>query len=256
MPSPSFLPSFVFVRPDSEKAALVPLTLTIEPTIDGTRIVGGIDRRLKPWTLTVSWAIRSSRFYETPVSRSDERPLMRTTVKDYGAAYRAACRAVEEIDSRDIQAAFRRALIPTPIQRLEVLGIYTDGEEVTYARALYRWRFVGNKGPGWDVEVDERYAKRYRGIACYLHDLKNWPHFAPRQPHPFEEPNLALTGAAFRFLGILSISMTLDEMRTLAVKVREKTATVQEEMAFYKAFYVLLQKTEILLSMHKSDQPV
>lgn len=48
--------------------------------------------------------------------------------------------------------------------------------------------------------------------------------------------------------------MTLDEIRILAVKVREKTATMEEEIAFYKAFDVLLQKTEILLSMHKSDQ--
>ncbi len=50
--------------------------------------------------------------------------------------------------------------------------------------------------------------------------------------------------------------MTLDEIKILAGRVREKTATVQEEVAFYKAFDVLLQKTEILLSMHKSDQSV
>lgn len=50
--------------------------------------------------------------------------------------------------------------------------------------------------------------------------------------------------------------MTLNEIRTLALNVHEKTATAQEEVAFYKAFDVLLQKTEILLSMHKSDQPV
>ncbi len=47
--------------------------------------------------------------------------------------------------------------------------------------------------------------------------------------------------------------MTIDDVRALAAKVREKTATPEEETAFYKALDALMQKTEILLSMHQSS---
>ncbi len=156
--------------------SLAPLTLTIEPTVEGTCIVGNLSRRLQPWTLTISWSPNNARFYATEVSRSDERPKMRTTVKDYGAAYRAACRAIEKIASDPIQVALRRAVTPIPLRRLEVLGVYIDDPEgdaemANWARAVYRWRFAGNMGPNWDVDVDERYKNRYRGIACYLDSL-------------------------------------------------------------------------------------
>lgn len=100
---------------------------------------------------------------------------MRTTVKDYGAAYRAACRAIGSVGNLAMQAALRRALNPVPLQRLEVLGLYVDkdprSQTIDCARALYRWRFAGNTGPSWDVDVDERYARCYHGIECYLGDL-------------------------------------------------------------------------------------
>ncbi len=76
------------------------------------------------------------------------------------------------------------------------------------------------------------------------------------QPHNLSRPVGAEVILRFSILAanfvILFSSMTIDDVRALATKVREKTATPEEETAFYKALDVFMQKTEILLSLHQS----
>lgn len=168
----SLHPEATFNIRNNTEISHIDLRLEIFPAVEGNHFRVNLDHAHKPLIVRVNWVPnRPGHWKRTEDPETKDEPIWRIyEAKDWPNAYRAACRAIDSIANPARRAAFHRAVKPVPLAEVQVLGLWSrDGRNENYdcVRISYRWRFPKTRRGAWDVEVDERYRKRFRGIACY-----------------------------------------------------------------------------------------
>lgn len=165
------LPDATFIIRDDTEIFHSDLRLEIFPTVEGSHFRVDHHRAHKPLIVRVNWVPNRPGHWRTEYPKGENEPAWSTyEAKDWANAYRAACRAIDSISNLARRAAFHRAVKPIQLAEVQVLGLWSrNGRNENYdcVRISYRWRFLETSRGTWDVEVDERYRKRFKGIACY-----------------------------------------------------------------------------------------